>query len=49
MEYAERGDLEKRIKSKRKKEKYFSENEVWYFLLQLLNGLKALHSSNILH
>lgn len=49
MEYAERGDLEKRIRSKRRKEKYFSENEVWYFLLQLLNGLKALHSANILH
>lgn len=49
MEYAERGDLEKRIRSKWKKEKHFSENEVWYFLLQLLNGLKALHSANILH
>lgn len=49
MEFAERGDLEKRIKSKKKKEKHFSENEVWYFLLQLLNGLKTLHSAHILH
>lgn len=49
MEYAEWGDLEKRIKSKLKKEKFFSENEVWYYLLQLLNGLRALHNANVLH
>jgi NIMA (never in mitosis gene a)-related kinase len=49
MEFAERGDLEKRIKSKAKKGKYFSENEVWYYFLQLLNGLQALHSNSVLH
>lgn len=49
MEYAEGGDLEKWIKAKKKKEKYFSENEVWYYFLQLLNGLNALHKANVLH
>lgn len=49
MEFAEKGDLEKRIKAKKKKNKMFSENEIWYFFLQLLNGLKALHAANILH
>lgn len=49
MDYCERGDLERRIKSKRKKRKPFSENEIWYFFLQLLNGLDALHSADIMH
>jgi len=49
MEYAERGDLEYWIKKKRRKKKLFSEKEIWYFFLQLLQGLHELHSADIMH
>ncbi len=49
MEFAERGDLERRIRSKRKKGKPFSESEIWFFMLQLLQGLEALHAKAIMH
>lgn len=47
MEYAQRGDLEKRIKARKKK--MFSENEIWYYFIQILQGLQALHSNNVMH
>ena len=49
MEYADKGDLFQLISEYKKKKEHFEENEIWDALIQLLNGLKALHDLNILH
>ena len=49
MEYADKGDLFQLISEYKKKKEHFEENEIWDALIQLLNGLKALHELNILH
>ena len=49
MEYADKGDLFKLISEYKKNKDHFEESEVWDALIQLLNGLKALHDLNILH
>ena len=49
MEYADRGDLSKRINEQKSKGKYFNEKDIWRIFLQLVKGLKALHDMNILH
>ena len=49
MEYADRGDLENRIKEQKKKGKYFNEKDIWRVFIQLIKGLKSLHDLDILH
>ena len=49
MEYADRGDLENRIKEQKKKGKYFNEKDIWRVFIQLVKGLKSLHELDILH
>ena len=49
MEYADRGDLENRIKEQKKKGKYFNEKDIWRVFIQLVKGLKSLHDLDILH
>ena len=49
MEYADSGDLQSLITDKRKTNTLFSEDEIWKVLIQLLKGLNALHSLNIMH
>lgn len=49
MEYAESGDLLSMIQSHKKSLTRFSESEIWEMLVQLVRGLKSLHSLNILH
>jgi len=49
MEYADNGDLHKKIKNLKKNNKYFEEKEIWKILIQLIKGLKSLHDLNILH
>ena len=49
MEYADRGDLSKRINEQKSKGKYFNEKDIWRIFIQLVKGLKALHDMNILH
>ena len=49
MEYADNGDLDKKIKNLIKNNKYFEEKEIWKILIQLIKGLKTLHDLNILH
>eukprot|EP00741_Cyanophora_paradoxa_P020945 tig00021319_g20220.t1 len=48
-EYAENGDLGRKIKRCKAKNEYFDENLIWSYFLQLCSGLKALHNLNILH
>ena len=49
MEYAEGGDLSTKIKEHRKNNSYFEEEEIWSTLIQILEGLKYLHQSCIIH
>lgn len=49
MEYADEGDLEKKINEKKKGRLSFSEKEIWMILIQMVKGLKALHDLAIFH
>ncbi len=49
MEYADNGDLFQTISERKKTKDYFTEQEIWKALIQLLKGLKALHDFKILH
>ena len=49
MEYAEKGDLEKKITTLKKKNLYFQEYEILNMIIQIVNGLKSLHDYKIMH
>lgn len=49
MEFADEGDLEDKIKEKRKNCSYFEENEIWNVFIQALRGLVCLHDCQTLH
>ena len=49
MEYADGGDLSTKIKEYKRKNLYFEEEEIWSTLIQILEGLKYLHQSSIIH
>ena len=49
MEYADDGDLSTKIKQYIKKKLYFDEKTIWSTLIQILEGLKYLHRSDIIH
>ena len=49
MEYADNGDLLKKIKKLKKTKIFFEEKEIWKIFIQLIIGLKSLHDLNILH
>jgi serine/threonine protein kinase len=49
MEYADGGDLYEKIKQLKKKGARFSEEQIWNIFIQVVKGLKALHSHKVLH
>ena len=52
MEYANDGDLSKKIKTQNQKnygEKYFSEEKILQYFYQICRGLQYIHSKNIIH
>lgn len=49
MEFADGGDLEGLIKKHKKAGTYFEEAQIWSYFIQMLNGIKALHSTGIVH
>jgi NIMA (never in mitosis gene a)-related kinase len=49
MEFADDGDLESKIQKHTKNKTNFSENEIWSYLIQMIQGLKALHDNKIMH
>ena len=49
MEYADDGDLYQKICDYKKQHLHFEEREIWKVLINIIQGLKALHAVNILH
>ena len=49
MEYADDGDLLQKIQNHQKYKTYFSEEEVWKYMIDLTRGLDALHNKSIMH
>lgn len=49
MEYADDEDLEKKIKSKAKSSIFFTEEEIWTYLIQMIIGINVLHSKSVMH
>lgn len=49
MEYADGGDLYSLIKHNKKHKKTFTEDELWRFSFEILQGIDYLHSNNIIH
>eukprot|EP00826_Nyctotherus_ovalis_P011783 TRINITY_DN13070_c0_g1_i5.p1 TRINITY_DN13070_c0_g1~~TRINITY_DN13070_c0_g1_i5.p1 ORF type:complete len:195 (+),score=48.12 TRINITY_DN13070_c0_g1_i5:480-1064(+) len=49
MEYADGGDLTRKVDARAKTRAYFSEQEIWELFAQMCAGLDALHKLNICH
>ena len=49
MEYADDGDIAAKIKEIKRNRVYLEEKTIWNWFIQLLNGLKYLHDSKIMH
>ena len=49
MEFADGGDLAKKIDYNKKSRCLFDESIIWEYLIQLLNGIEYLHSQQIMH
>ena len=49
MEFAEHGDIGRQIEKFKKANKYIKEDTVWAYLVQITQGLQAMHSRNVLH
>ena len=49
MEYANNGDLFQKIQHHQKEQYNFQEIEIWKIFIQVVLGLRGLHSINIMH
>ena len=49
MEYADDGDLSKKIIENKRNKIPFSEKKIWSFSIQIVEGLKYLHNKRIIH
>jgi serine/threonine protein kinase len=48
-EYAKFGDLHDKLKRRKQKRKTLSEDAIWTYFIQIVEGTKALHSNGVLH
>ena len=49
MEFAEDGDISGKIKELQIKKEKFSEETIWNWIIQMLEGIKYLHNNKIIH
>ena len=49
MEYADGGDLQKRIDGTKKNFTNIPESLMWKYCIQMINGIKYLHENKIVH
>jgi NIMA (never in mitosis gene a)-related kinase len=49
MEYCDNGDLQSKIDSAKKAQKFTNEETIWSIFYQMVLGLKALHDLKIIH
>jgi len=49
MEFADNGDLYKKICNYQKWETYIKEKKIWYVFIQIVRGLRAFHVRKIMH
>lgn len=49
MEFANQGDLDSKIKKSSERKTFIPENEIWSYLIQILGGLRSLHTAKIMH
>lgn len=49
MDFADEGDLDGKLKKQIESRTNFPENEIWSYLIQILQGLRALHNAKIMH
>ena len=49
LEYTDDGDIKSKIKENRKRHLYFSENTIWNWVIQILEGIYYLNSNKIMH
>lgn len=49
MEYADAGDIQKKINLHLSNHTHFTETQIWQAFIQMTKGLRALHEINILH
>jgi serine/threonine protein kinase len=49
MEFADGGDLQKKIDGTKKLYKNIPESTVWKYCIQMINGIKYLHENKIVH
>jgi len=49
LEYADDGDLQTKIISKKSSDNYFEEKTIWSIFIQMVKGLNELHNKKIIH
>lgn len=49
MDYLDNGDLYQKIQRMQKRNQFFTEEEIFNMIIQLILALRALHKLNILH
>jgi len=49
MEFADDGDMDTKIKNHIKNKTFFTEIEIWSYIIQMAKALKSLHNNKIMH